>query len=949
MPVVIRLCEMRYWLGMVMVVMSYLGGQLAGQSEFQVGDLRCEYLVEPICLDIEAPRLSWKLVAPDGRSYGLRQTAYRVCVASSQDKLVADELDIWDSGMVASEQSVHVRYQGTPLISGKKYWWRVAVRDHLGQEVWSGPSHWRMGLMHGEDWIGAKWLTLGDMEQPSPDAERKFQRKDMEKPVLKRSYTSGLFRREFEIDRPIRTAMAWICGLGYYELSINGHKVSDHVLDPGQTSYDRRAFYVGYDVTSLLKKGWNAIGALTGNGFYGQTIGFTPALGYNKPCLILRLQIEYEDDSTQTIVTDEQWRATTSPIVYDNVYAGETWDARLEQPGWNRNGFDAQGWQIPRMITRPTQKLEAQKIEPCRMVKTIAPVDIRAVKEGWIIDLGQNIAGWMAIRVQEKAGTHIICELAEHLAPDGQLLDHASTGVFATGVIQQDIYVCKGEGIECWQPRFTYHGFRYALVKGLSRKPQPGDFNGVLVHTDLERVGQFQCNHALLNQEYDVSLWTIVDNLHSIPEDCPHREKCGWLGDAHCTAVADIYNFDMARFFNKYMLDIETVLGRGGETYLHEKATPGIPCNIAPGKRLCQEARVDWGAAIVLIPWYLQLYYGDDEVWQYHYPHMKRWIEYVQRYKKDGIIENGYGDWCPPGTNSQMECPPYLTSTVIYARAVQIAGDFARRRGENDFSQWCIKEYDELVSAFYREYIKPIDGQDALTCGSQTGNAIALALGVIKPEDRDKVGRGLVYDIEVRHQGHISTGIHGSRYLYSVLCDLGYDELAWKLLTRKDYPSLGYVLARGLTTWPEVMIDWPEGQSWSPNSYNHPMQSGFAAFFHERVGGIVPDEAHCGFKQFSLKPCLYQQLEQADVSFESIYGTISSRWTSKAGRFNWQITVPANTRSMVYIPAIDSASVQINDKLLLDTEKKEFVRVGDYVRLTLPAGCYRINSIIEKQ
>ncbi len=594
----------------------------------RVDNLRVEYRKNPLGIDVRAPRLSWQL---ESSERGEKQTAYRALVASSLKLLKQGQGDLWDSGKVASDQSIQVRYAGKPLMARQSCFWKVQTWDKDGKAgTWSAAASWEIGLPDATDWQGASWIRLAQDTRQSPLKLRPLQIRQMEKPRLVEAFPSPLFRREFVIKTGVVRARAYVCGLGYNEMYVNGQRLGDAVLDPGQTSYDVRAFYVTHDLTKMLRRGTNAVGVMLGSGFFGQNHAFnTTALGYGPPALLAKLVVDYVDGSTQVIATDESWKAETGPILYDNVYGGETYDARLERHGWNQPGFDDSHWQVAKRIESPTKHLQAQMIPPIRCVKTIQPPRVLAGKDGkWIFDLGQNIAGWARLKVKAAAGTELTLKFGEILMPDGQSLDCATTGGFATGLEQTDVYVCKGGGMETWSPRFTYHGFRYVEVSGLESKPKSDLLEGVLVHTAVSRAGSFVCSDEMLNRIYQTSLATIEDNMHSVMEDCPHREKCGWLGDAHAVGETTIYNYDMAQFWTKFVDDIETVLGRGGATYWGQKATPGIPCNIAVGQRLCQEARPDWGSAYVLLPWYLYNYYGDTEVFARHYDHLKDWIQY---------------------------------------------------------------------------------------------------------------------------------------------------------------------------------------------------------------------------------------------------------------------------------------------------------------------------------
>ncbi len=878
-------------------------GSPAGAGVAVTG-LRCEYRENPLGVDARSPRLSWQL---QSKERGQRQTAYHILVASSPDLLKRDRGDLWDSGRVDSDETIQVHYAGKPLGSRQQCYWKVQAWDRDGRpSAWSAPAIYEMGLLSPSDWQDASWIRLARDNRTSSLTWRPLQTRGMNTPRMVEAFPSPLFRHEFNIRSGVKRARAYVCGLGYAELYVNGKRVGDAVLDPGQTTYDVRAYYVTHDITRALKRGRNAVGVILGSGFFGQNHAFNVNwLANGQPVLIARIVVDYADGSTQVIRTGESWKATTGPILYDNVYGGETYDARFEKKGWSLPGYDDSRWQSAVKVEPVTETLQAQMIPPIRGLKTLKPQRVFAGASGnWIFDLGQNIAGWARIKVKAPAGTQLTLRFAEVLMPDGRSLDYDTTGVFATGLTQTDIYVCKGGGVETWQPRFTYHGFRYVEVAGLPSKPAPDFLEGVLVHSDVPRAGSFACSDETLNRIYSTSLWTIEDNLHSTSEDCPHREKCGWLGDAHAVAETDIFNFDMAQFWTKFVDDIETVLGRGGATYWGQKATPGIPCNIAVGRRLCQEARPDWGAAYVLLPWYLYQYYGDTDVFTRHYHHLKDWIAYVKGLREDGIVVRGYGDWCPPGGNSNMECPPPLTSTAFFYGTLRIMEDFARQLGKTDDAAAYARLAAETKAAFNLKFFN----DQAHGYGSQTADAVALRFGLSPAGQQARVAQSLVSEVVDRHHGHAFVGIHGGRPLYTQLCEAGRADVAIAAMEEKTWPSFAYTLAHGITTWPEQFDEIKPGEPIAGRSLNHPMQSGFAAWFHESVGGIRP--AAPGFKRIELKPHGYRQLAWAEAEHDSPYGPIRSHWRNEDGTFEWKISVPPNTIATVFVPAADVDNVK---------------------------------------
>ncbi len=827
--------------------------------------LRCEFRVDPADIETAGPRLSWIIETAER---GWRQSAYRVLVASSPETLAADRGDLWDSGRVESDASAHVPYNGRELTSGIACYWKVRVWDAGGQESpWSESARWEMGLLSPEDWI-AKWIGHA-------------------------SETAPLFRREFSVPKEIARARAYICGLGYHELYINGKKSGDQVLDPGQTDYEERAFYVVHDVTGLLRRGENAVGVMLGDGWYNQRAVNEAKYGwgdvvYGDPRLIFQMRVEYADGSVEWVVSDDRWIASPGPILSSNVYAGETYDARLEQPGWSEPGFAGGGWTPVTLVEAPGGVLESQKIPPVKRMETLQTAVVTNPKPGvYVFDMGRNFAGWVRLNVQAPAGTIISMRFAETLAPDG-MVDMGSTGVGATHVEQTDTYICRGGGLEIWEPRFTYHGFRYVEMTGYPGQPAPDMLEGIVVYTAVEPAGTFTCSDPMLNRIHQTAIHTLTSNLHSVPTDCPAREKCGWLGDAHVMAEMSIFNFDMPVFWSKYVMDIET----------NRRSRGGIVEDIAPGRRQEPGTHPDWGSAFIQIPWYLYLYYGDTEVIREHYEGMQEFLAHVEGLAKEYIVSEGYGDWCPPGGARPTETPVALTSTayfyfdtVIMARAAELLGkpeDAAR------FRDLAGKIREAFISRFYDPAEK--------TFGSQTADAFALYLGLEPEGAAEDVAASLADNVVRVKGGHFATGVTGSLHLYRELSGYGYDDAALGIFRKTDYPSINNLFSLGATTL------WEKWEK-SYGSLNHPMQGGFDVWFFDGIGGIKPDPESPGFRHSVFRPLVADGLESAEVTHRSPYGVLSSAWTNKNRVFTWKIRVPANTTATVHVPAADPSSV----------------------------------------
>lgn len=856
------------------LIAALIGCSCSGNKprEITAVELTCDYSINPIGIDNPNPALNWILKS---QSRNQKQTAYQVLVSGSEEKLNQNVGDFWDSQKVNSDQSIQIRYSGKTLQSGKRYWWKVRVWDKSGFEsAWSKSSFWEMGLLDQKDWK-AKWIGF-------------------------KSEAAPMLRKEFEIKKKVKEARIYISGLGYYELSMNGSKIGDHVLDPGQTDYEQRAFYVAYDITKEIREGKNAVGVILGTGWYNQTVVNAKKFGwgdvvYGKPRLIAQIHINYTDGTEELITTDQSWKASTGPIIVDNIYLGEFYDARLEKPGWNKAGYDDSKWQGVDLVDGPGGKLEFQKIQPIKKIKTVKPVQITNPKPGvYVCNMGQNFAGWVKLKLSAPRGQTIQLRFAETVFEDG-MIDPASTGVYATNTVQTDKYTCKGIGSEEWEPRFTYHGFQYVEITGFPGKPSLENIEGVVVNTSLEQKGTFECSDQMLNKIHNTILWTTLSNIHSIVTDCPHRERCQWLGDILAEMMA--YNFNSPLILEKFVHDIET----GRKT--------GPPNHIAPGRRTGGKASSDWGSTFIQLPYYIYLYYGDISVASNHYEGMTFFMNYLQSISKDYIISEGWGDLFEPGSVKSKRTPNTLTSTAFYYYDAELMSEMARVLGNKNDQQ----KYAELKENIKSAFIKRFYSQQDKSFGSQTADAVALNFGLVPKGDDKAVAKNMKSDIVEKYDWHHSTGHMGTRYIYGELSRFGYGDVAQKMLNQTTYPSFGELFLRGATTvweyWGERVID---ETSAGTRSRNHPFQGGFDVWFYNGIAGINPDPKYPGFKHIILKPEIFGNLTFAKASFHSIYGLIKSEWQLKDKNLVWNISVPVNTTAEVYVPSATESSITEN-------------------------------------
>ncbi len=857
----------------------------------QVDRLRCEYLENPQGIDVVRPQLNWSMRSQQRAE---RQTAYRVLVATSAETLQKDQGDLWDSGKVASDQSLHVEYAGKPLASYQRCYWKVQLWDKDDKPTaWSTPAFWSMGILEPASWQ-AKWIAHTE---------------DLPYDVAwTQTSPSPVFRKKFEIKQPIRTATVSVCGLGFYELHLNGGRVGDHVLDPSFTRYDKRALYVTYDVTGQVKQGVNAIGAMLGNGWYNShsrcVWDFDKAPWRDRPKLLVQLRIELADGSVQTIATDGSWRATIGPLVRDAIRNGEVYDARREMPGWDAPQFDDGAWKAATVVEGPKGVLRAQLMPPARVTETIAPVAITEPKPGvFIVDMGQNLAGWAQLKLSGPAGSRVVLRYSERLNPAGLIERETIAMHVSKGPFQTDTYILKGQGEESWEPRFTYHGFRYVEVTGFPGKPTKENFRARVVHTAFEKAGSFECSNGLLNTIQKHTLWSYRGNfVDGYPTDCPHREKNGWTGDAHLAAEQAMYNFDNAAAYRKWMNDFKD-----------EQQPDGNVAAIIPtsGWGYAWGNGPAWDSAYVLIPWYLYQYYGDTSVLAEHYDGMKRYVDFMTSKSKDNLVSHGLGDWVPAKTVT----PEIVTSSGYYYVDATIVARSAALLGKNDDA----KKYADLAQKIRTAYNKTLYKGDGIYAnGSQTALSCAVYQGLVAPEEKDRVIAKLAANVESQN-GHLDVGILGAKYLFRTLSDNGKHEVAFRIATQTTAPSYGDWIGRGATT---LWEDWGDGAS-----RNHIMFGDISAWFYQTLAGIQLDPSQTAFKRAIIRPQPVGDLTWVKAEHESPYGTIACRWRIEAGKLTVQATVPANTTALVYIPARDEASVREGGQQASTVPGVKFVRM----------------------
>jgi alpha-L-rhamnosidase len=860
-------------------------------------DLKCEYLVNPLGIDALPPRLSWQLESEERNQ---RQTAYQIHVSSTEENLRSDRGDLWDSGKVASSEQLHIEYAGKPLRSGQCCYWKVRVWDQDGKRSNYSPSaFWEMGLLTPQEWHG-KWIgrTSDKAYQPAP-----------------------LFRRTFAVNGKIRRARIYLCGLGYHELSLNGKKVGDHALDPGYTRYDRRILYMTHDVTALLKEGQNAVGVMLGTGWFNvhtkAVWQFHQAPWRAAPRLLMEMRIEYADGREERVVSDERWKTSTGPILFDSIYGGETYDARLEKPGWDTPRYSDADWQAAMVVEAPKGRLAAQAMPPIQIVQTLEPVKVTAPKPGTqVFDIGQNMAGHARLHVRGPAGTRLILRYGERLHPDGTLdPSHIAQHMLKTDPpqrFQTDEYILKGGEEETWEPRFVYHGFQYVEVSGLTPEVSL-KLEARVKHTAVEQRGTFSCSNPLLNRIQRNALWSYVSNLHSIPTDCPHREKNGWTGDAHLAAEMGLFNFDSAALYTKWVNDLGDEQRESGEL-------PGIVPTGGWGYAWGNGPA--WDSAFILIPWYLYEYCGDIRVLKTHYAGMRRYVDYLTRRAVNGIVSIGLGDWVA----FETETPVEVTSTGYYYVDALIVSRAARLLGKEEDA----RKYNALASEIRKAFLDRFE--DKQTGQIANGSQTALSCAIYHPELLTKAQKAtamkhLLANIEAR-KGHIDTGILGAKYLLNALREQGKPAVAYQIVAQKTLPGWGWWMEQGATTL------W---ESWQgTDSLNHIMFGDVSAWFYKTLAGILPTAP--GFGQIEIKPQIVGDLTYARGECETVRGRISSDWRIENGDLLLKIQIPANVTATLYLPGGDLKNITESGKQI------EYVKGVRYLRQENGCAVFAIGS-----
>lgn len=875
----------------------------AAWSKVIVSNLTCEYRTNPVGIDVHHPRLSWQIKSDKS---DVMQTAYELRFALKPNDLSRNQKLIWDSGKVISGQSVLIPYYGSDMASGERVYWQVRVWDNYHHvSSWSAPSFWEMGLLHRSDWK-AKWIST-PWKVDSVDA----------KPC-------PYFRKEFTVNKKVVSARIYITSLGLYQLFLNGKKVSDQLFTPGWTSYKKRLQYQVYDVTSQIRQK-NAVGVILGDGWYrgGLTWDQTRNIYGNRLGLLFQLQIKYSDGTNQTVISNGSWKVSTGPIVSSEIYNGETYDARLEMPGWSQPGFNDNSWLYVKIINHTYTDLVASDGIPVKAIQTIVPKKIIVTPKGdTVFDMGQNMTGWVKLRVKGDRGDAIKLRFAEVLDNSGNFYTANLRSAKAT-----DCFIPKNNKEESFEPHFTYHGFRYVEISGLKEAPNIHQITGVVIHSAIQPTGYFSCSDSLVNRLQHNIQWSQVDNFLDVPTDCPQRdERLGWTGDAEVFSPTAAFNFDVAPFYTKWLKDLAA-----------DQLSNGLVPDVIPDVLNGQGGAAGWADASVVIPWNVYLAYGDKRILETQFHSMKAWVNYENKRAGSNHLWEGdaqFGDWLAYSTN-QADYPGATTdknliATAYFAHSTSIVGEVAAILGKEKESLKYKQLFDSIKVAFNKEYVTP---NGRLMSNTQTAYVLALAFNLLPDSAKIEAANYLAEDVQ--SFGHITTGFLGTPLICEELTKTGHYNLAYKLLNRKKYPSWLYPITKGATTiWERWDGIKPDGTFQNPemNSFNHYAYGAVGEWLYRYVAGLNLDPSQPGYHHIIFHPYPGGGLTHAIVRLVTMYGQVMSNWQIKNGTMIYHIVIPANTTGTVWLPDALKSQVQVIPKrkheTLMQSKKDVKIEVG---------------------
>ncbi|MBI5834121.1 MAG: family 78 glycoside hydrolase catalytic domain [Armatimonadetes bacterium] len=851
---------------------------------------RCEGRRDPLGIDAPRPALSWQLRA-DGRR-DVRQTAYEIRAAGRADALAKP--DLWASGRVVSRQSVALPWAGRPLGSRQTVYWQVRVwTDSAQPTAWSPPARFEMGLLQPGDWQG-KWLNDG---RATPKDEAAQYGDD----------PAPLFRREFALRQGVERARLYITGLGYYEASLNGARVGDRLLDPGWTTPTQRVLYSTYDVAAALRQGRNCLGVTLGNGWYNPLplrlwghLNLRDHLAHGRPRLLAQLEITHADGSRQIVASDLDWKVGDGPILRNNVYLGEVYDARREQVGWDQPGFADAVWRTPAVATEPVGALRAEAQPPIRATAIMVPRAVTEPRPGvYLFDLGRNFGGLVTLRTNAPAGTRLTLRYGELVRPDGTLNPMTSVAGQIKGVRQgtnesvggpgappvaeqTDTYIARG-GEQTYTPRFTFRAFRYLEVSGLPAKPPLDAVVGHRLCADVPRVGSFECSEPLLNEIQTMCDWTFLSNLFSVQSDCPHRERFGYGGDLVATSDAFMANYDMSGFYAKAARD-----------WADAARPDGMLTDTAPFVGI-QYCGVPWAMAHPLLLRQLYQYYGDRALVEEQYGVARRWLELVAKKYPGHIVTDGLSDH-----ESLAGSPAPELVTPHYALSARILAELAEILGKQDDAARYRRLHADIAAAYRAKFI---DATGKVAPGTQAAQAVALWTGMVPDALRAQTLARLTETVGTANN-HLTTGILGTKYMLDELSRGGRADLAATVVRQTDFPGWGNMLSKGATT---LWEHWAGSDNTFSN--NHPMFGSVSGWFQHWLGGIQVAPDAVAADRLWIRPQPVPGLAWVRCRWDSPFGPVISSWRNEGGRFTLDLDIPPGATATVTVPSDDARMV----------------------------------------
>ncbi|MEO7991101.1 MAG: glycoside hydrolase family 78 protein [Chryseolinea sp.] len=849
-------------------------------QKLQVSDLTCEYQNNPVGIDVKIPRFSWKLISTQ---QGVKQTSYSIRIGLDSKAIIKGQNILWQSADVQSDQSVLVPYSGPAVTSRQRYYWQVKVKDNTGNSsAWSEVKFWEMGLINASDW-SAKWIepTLpGDSTgQPSP-----------------------LLRHSFILKKVIQSARLYVTSHGLYEAHINGKRVGNQFLTPGWTSYTNRLQYQTYDVTSLLSNGSNAVGVLLGDGWYRGWI----AWGGNKNVygknlgLLFQLEVKYGDGSTEMITSNDQWKCSTGAITRSGIYYGEAYDARLEKKGWAQSGFNEVGWLSVRTLDVSKENLVAAYGPPVLKHEVFKAIKVFKTPSGEnVVDFGQNLVGWITLKVKGKAGDRIKVQHAEVLTKEGNFYIENLRAAQA-----EILYTLKGDAEEVYEPHLSFFGFRYVKIEGYPGEIKPENIMATAVYSDMAPTGSFSCSNPLLNQLQHNIQWGQKGNFVDVPTDCPQRdERLGWTGDAQAFSRTAAYNMNVATFFNKWLKDLAA-------DQVEDGRVPFVIPNVLDKNA---SASAGWADAATIIPWNMYMAFGDKRILEDQYESMKAWVNYMDKSSKQDLWNTGFhfGDWLfyrPFDDNDGRSAvtDKYLIAQCFWAHSTQLLINTANVLSKKEDVALYTSMLKRVKDAFQKEYLT---GNGRLVAGTQTAYLLALNFNMLPENLRPQAAERLVQNVK-DYDNHLTTGFLGTPYLCDVLTRFGYTDVAYSLLMQETYPSWLYPVKMGATTiWERWDGIKPDGTFQTPgmNSFNHYAYGAIGDWMYRTVAGL--QEAAPGYKEILIAPKPGGELTNASAELKTNYGLVKSSWRIENGVFKLSISIPANTTATLVFPQSGQSTI----------------------------------------